>query len=208
MSKRIVFFGGSFDPVHHGHLIVARAIAEQCGFERVTLIPTGAPPHKPPPVAAGELRLEMLRAAVAGKTGFDVCDLEVRRTGASFTIDTLAELRDRHGPDAELHWVIGADMLEDLRLWRRAADVLEAARIHVALRPPWDQRLAGILEGMKRHFAPAQVEPLARNVVQTPLIDISSTDIRRRIAAGLPIDFLVPEAVLAIIRGTGVYGIP
>jgi nicotinate-nucleotide adenylyltransferase len=206
MSKRVLLLGGSFDPVHHGHLIVARAIAEQCGFERVTFVPAGAPPHKPPPVAAGDLRLEMLRSAVAGKGLYEVCDLEVRRSGPSYTIDTLGELRRLHGPDAELHWVIGADMLADLHLWRRAPEVLAAARILVALRPPWDQHLPSILEGMKAHFPPDQVARLAQGVVRTPLIDISSTEIRRRIEVGLPVDFLVPEAVGAIIHRTGTYG--
>jgi nicotinate-nucleotide adenylyltransferase len=206
MTKRIVLFGGSFDPVHHGHLIIARAVAEQCGFERITLIPSGAPAHKPPPVAPGELRLEMLRSAVEGKPLYEVCDLEVRRAGATYTIDTVEELRRLHGASAELHWVIGADMLEDLHKWRRAGDLLEAAQFHVALRPPWDQRLAGILAGMKGHFGAGLVDRLAENVVRTPLIDISSTDIRRRVAAGLPIDFLAPPGVLAIIRRTGVYG--
>jgi nicotinate-nucleotide adenylyltransferase len=206
MATRIVFFGGSFDPVHHGHLIIARAIAERCGFDRVTFVPTGRPPHKPPSETPGELRLAMLRAAVAGKPLFEVCDLEVRRSGPSYTIDTLQELRRLHGAEAELCWVIGADMLEDLHLWRRSGEVLEAARILIALRPPWDQRLEGILEGMKAHFAAEQVSRLERGVVRTPLIDISSTDIRRRVAGGLPIDFLVPESVATIIHRAGLYG--
>jgi nicotinate-nucleotide adenylyltransferase len=148
----------------------------------------------------------MLRSAIAGNPLFDVCDLEVRRAGPTYTIDTLEELRRLHGRDAELCWIIGADMLEDLHLWRRAAEVVDAARILVALRPPWDRRLAAILEGIGKHFSPAQVKRLAEGVVQTPLIDISSSDIRRRVADGQPIDYLVPEAVLGIIRRTGVYG--
>jgi nicotinate-nucleotide adenylyltransferase len=206
MAEQMVLFGGSFDPVHHGHLIVARAIAERCGFERVTFVPAGRPPHKPPPEAPAELRLEMLHAAVAGRPMYDICDLEIRREGPSYTLDTLHELRRIHGRDAELHWVIGADMLEDLHLWHRAADVLEAARILIALRPPWDQRLPALLDGLKKHFTAEQVGRLAKGVVRTPLIDISSSDVRRRAGEGLPIDFLVPEAVVEIIRRTGIYG--
>ena len=206
MAEQIVLFGGSFDPVHNGHLIVARAIAEGCGFQRVTFVPAGEPPHKPPPEASAELRLEMLRSAVAGKPMLDVCDLEIRRQGPSYTFDTLQELRRLRGPDAELHWVVGADMLEDLHLWHRAGEVLDAAKVLVALRPPWDQRIANLLEGLKRHFTAAQVGRLAGAVVPTPLIDISSSDIRRRVAGGLPIDFLVPDAVLEIIRRKGIYG--
>ena len=240
MAKRIVLFGGSFDPVHHGHLIVARAIAERQGFKRITFVPTGAPPHKPPPVAPGELRLEMLRAAVAGNPLFDVCDLEVRRAGPTYTIDTLEELRRIRGrgtarveekrrdaastarkrleavsttakrPEAastaELFWISGADMLEDLHLWRRAGEVVDAARILIALRPPWDQRIAGLLDGLKRHFAAEQAKRLAEGVMRTPLVDIASSDIRRRVADGLPIDYLVPEGVLEVIRRERIYG--
>jgi nicotinate-nucleotide adenylyltransferase len=205
MSQPVVVFGGSFDPVHHGHLIIARAIAEQRGFERVTFVPTGRPPHKPAPATPAEVRLEMLRAAVELRSGYDVCDLEVRREGPSYTFDTIAELRRIHGAGAVIHWVIGADMLEDLHRWRRAGEVLEAANLLVALRPPWDQQMPSLLEKLREHFPAGQVERLVQGVVRTPLIDISSTEIRRRVAAGRPIDFLVPDAVAAIIRRRGLY---
>ena len=208
MAKRLVFFGGSFDPVHNGHLIVTRSVVEQCGLARITLVPAGTPPHKAPPVASAKDRLAMLRAAVRGKPVFDICDVELRRTGPSYTIDTLRELRLAHGRRVELAWVIGADMLEDLHRWRDAEGVLAAARILIAVRPPWDQRIDAILAGLRRHLPAAAVRRLARAVVRTPLVEISSSDIRRRIAAGRAIDFLVPDPVRAYIYRNGLYGTP
>jgi nicotinate-nucleotide adenylyltransferase len=200
MTKRMALFGGSFDPVHHGHLIIARTIAEHRGFERITFMPAGAPPHKPPPVAPAGVRLEMLRAAIVGNPLFDVCDLETRRGGPSYTIDTLEELRRLRGRETELFWIIGADMLKDLHLWRRACEVVDAAQILTAMRPPWDQRMPSLLACLREHFSPAQVARLEQGVVQTPVIDISSSEIRRRAADGLPLDYLAPREVLDVIR--------
>ena len=205
MQRELVLFGGTFDPVHNGHLIVARALAERRGFGRVVFVPTAQPPHKTPAEASATDRLAMLRLAISGEAVFDVSDIELTRTGPSYTLDTLRALRRRHGVDTKLHWVIGADMLEDLPRWHRADEVLAEAKIVIAVRPAWDQRLDEIFSRLAKEFAPAQVEPLRESVVSTPLIDISSTEIRRRVRQGRSIRYLLPEPVADYIAEHGLY---
>ncbi|MDY7009761.1 MAG: nicotinate-nucleotide adenylyltransferase [Planctomycetota bacterium] len=210
MTEQIVIFGGTFDPIHHGHLITARAVAEYFGFRKVTFMPAKVPPHKGHTrrkSAPASDRLEMVRLAVAGSEMFDVSDIEIQRSGPSYTIDTLTSLRRRYGHDADLYWIIGADMLEDLPTWRNADEVIEMARIITAARPPYSQRVPAVLENLRNHFTSEQVDRLADGVVSTPLIDISSTNIRRRLATGSkPIKYLTPDNVVDYIRKHCLYG--
>jgi len=148
MTKKVALFGGTFDPVHIGHLVCARRVAESGGFDRIILIPAAQPPHKGTALASAEDRLNMLRLAVEGDVSFEICDIELHRTGPSYTFDTLVEMRDKFGPDVSLHWLIGADMLEQLHMWHRAADVVQMAEIVTMIRPPWQQRLSQILEAL------------------------------------------------------------
>jgi nicotinate-nucleotide adenylyltransferase len=205
MADDLVLFGGTFDPVHHGHLIVARALAEQRGFARITFVPAARPPHKAAATASPADRLEMLRLAIAGEALFDTCDLELYRTGPSYTIDTLRELRRQHGPATRVRWVIGADMLEDLPKWRSARDVLDEAGLVVIARPPWDQRLDEVFASLSGHISPQQIQSLRDSLAPTPLIEISSTEIRHRVAAGQSIRYLVPEAVARYIEDRKLY---
>jgi nicotinate-nucleotide adenylyltransferase len=188
--------GGSFNPIHHGHLICARAAAEARGFGRVLLIPSGQPPHKPddPQLASPEHRLRMCQLAASATASFDVCDLELFRSGPSFTIDTAQELR-RQGFDA-VHWLIGADMLNFLPKWHRPLELLKQVEFIVMARPgvtiDWSQ-------------LPREYQHLESNVVAVPQIDISATDLRRRIRANLSIDFLTPRRVIDYIRAENLY---
>ena len=205
MCDRVVLFGGTFDPVHHGHLIVARAVAEHCGYARITLVPSASPPHKDDAVAPSADRLAMLRLAVAAEGLFDVSDIELCREGPSYTVDTVAAFRQRLGDRAELHLLIGADMLADLPNWRRAAELVGLARIVVAVRPGGPGRMEDAACQLRRHFPSEVVEGLLASVLPTPLIDISSTAVRRRVAAGRSIRFLVPESVREYIERRGLY---
>ena len=205
MPNDVVLLGGTFDPVHNGHLIVARAVAEWGRFDRVTLVPTASPPHKTPARAPGPDRLEMLRLATEGEGIFEICDLELRRMGPSYTIDTLTEIRRTRGADATLHWVIGADMLEYLHTWSRATEVVAMARILTMTRPPWHLRVPEIFTALTQRFGPEQIRRLRQDVVSTPLIDISSTEIRRRIGGGLSVRYLIPDPVRAYIQARGLY---
>ena len=206
MPQRIVLFGGTFDPVHNGHLIVARSVAEQRRFDRVCLVPSANPPHKASVRAPGADRLAMLRLAIEGEELFDVSDAEIRRQGPSYTIDTIAALRRQAGPDAQLHLIVGADMLADLPTWYRVDELVRMVRIVVAARPPWQQRMGEILAGLGERFPAEFVAQTAASVLPTPLLDISSTDVRRRVAEGRSIRYLVPEAVRQYILEHGIYG--
>ncbi len=189
-------FGGSFNPIHHAHLVCARAAGDAGGFDRIVLIPSRQPPHKPdaPDMASPDDRLAMCRLAAAESTGFEVDDLELARTGPSYTIDTARELR-RRGWN-EIHWLIGADMLMDLPRWHEPQALLEEVRFVVMARPGWT---------MDWHRLPPSFHRLQEAIVEAPLIEISATDIRRRVRAGLPIDRFVPPSVEAYIRDRALY---
>ena len=205
MAEELVVFGGTFDPVHHGHLIVARALAEQRGLPCVTFVPAGTPPHKAPAAAPPAHRLAMLRLATRDEPLLGVSDIELRRPGRNYTFDTLMALREQGGPDTHLHLVIGADMLADLPNWHRAAEVVQLARVLVVLRPPWPQRIDEVFARLREVFGSEVADRLAGSVVPAPLIDLSSTEVRRRVAAGRSIRFLVPEAVREYIETHGLY---
>jgi len=214
MPERIVLFGGTFDPIHHGHLIVARAVAEYFHFPRVTFVPVAAPPHKCRPgpgqrpgasPARPEDRLKMVRLAIQGEPLFDVSDIELRRPLPSYTFDTLLELRREQGLEAQLYWIIGADMLEDLPTWHRAPEVVDMATIITASRPPYSARLERTLERLRERFGAERVARLAAGVAPTPMIDISSTQIRHRVRRGRSIRYLTPPAVVEYIRRRRLY---
>jgi nicotinate-nucleotide adenylyltransferase len=196
-SPRVLCCGGSFNPIHHGHLICARAVAESQGFERIVLIPSARPPHKviSPGFASPEDRLAMCRLAVEGSPLFEVDDIEIRRTGPSYTIDTVRELTARGWP--AVHWMIGADMARFLPQWHEPAALMREAKLVVIARPGW--------EFDWESFSP-EFRGLAQNVANAPLIDISATQIRARVAAGKSIEYLTPPAVAAYIRERGLYG--
>ena len=176
---KIALFGGTFDPVHHGHLILAREAVERLRLDRLIFIPNTVSPHKQARITApAGLRMEMVRAAIAGEAQFDVDDLELGRKGPSYAIDTVLEMRRRH-PDADLFYLIGEDNVAELHTWRRAAELQTLAQFVVLSRTGH----------ARTHSFP---------VVERD-IDISSTEIRKRVAKGASICYLVPEKVLGII---------
>ncbi len=206
VKKQIALFGGSFDPVHFGHLIVARAVAEEFGFQRITLVPAASPPHKQGTFSSPEHRLAMLQLAIKDDPLFEICRLELYRTGPSYTFDTLQGLLGEHGPECQLSWIIGLDMLEELHKWHRYREVVDLAQIIVAARPPWQEQVKKLLKGLSKHFSDDQVEAITGSVIPTPLIDISSSLIRSRIAGKKPIRYLVPYNVMSYIEENKLYG--
>jgi nicotinate-nucleotide adenylyltransferase len=189
-------FGGSFNPIHDGHLRCAQVVAEKGGYERVLLIPSARPPHKPDPadLAPAADRLAMCRLAAADRPLFAVSDIETRRGGPSYTIETAQELR-RQG-FSTINWLIGADMLLYLPKWHRVSELLREVHFVVMARPGWTidwERLPGAFRHLRNH------------VVEAPLIDISATEIRRRVREGLPIEHLTPVAVAKYIHEHGLY---
>jgi nicotinate-nucleotide adenylyltransferase len=187
---RIAVFGGTFDPPHLGHLVVAADAHLRLELERVVLIPSADPPHKQGLVRTpAVLRLEMVRAAVQGDDRFEVDDLELQRSGPSYTVDTLQEYRRRY-PESELFFLIGADALRDFHTWRAPERIARLATLAVLAR-------AGDT-AVPETGVPVRQVPVSR-------IDISATEIRRRVAAGQPIRYLVTEPVRAIIEREGLY---
>jgi len=182
---KIGLFGGTFDPVHHGHLILAREAVERLCLDQLIFIPNTISPHKLARVAvSGERRMEMVRAAINGEPNFDADDLELRRNGPSYAIDTVEEMLRRH-PNASLFYLIGEDNVAELHTWRRAADLQELVQFVVLSRTGHE----------RRHSFP---------VVERD-IDISATEIRKRVAKSASIRYLVPEKVLAIIEKHNLY---
>jgi nicotinate-nucleotide adenylyltransferase len=199
----IALFGGSFNPIHHGHLIVARAVAEHLGVSRLVLIPSASPPHKcGQDLAHAQDRLALARLAVAGDAAFEVSDVEVRRSGPSYTFLTVEEYRRAVGPDLPLYWVIGADTLPELHTWFRVRELTELCRIVTAVRPGYERP---DLSPLSRVLPEDRVRQLADAVLPTPRIDISATDIRQRVRAGRSIRYLVPERVREYIEQHGLY---
>ena len=193
---RKLCFGGSFNPVHHAHLLCARAVAEAKGFARVVLIPSAVPPHKlqATGLAAPRDRLEMCRLAVAGDSLFEVDDVELRRDGPSYTIETARELR-RRGWD-HVAWLIGADMVSILPKWHQPLELLREVELVVMARPGWSFDWLAL---------PEPYRALRHNVVEAPLVDVSATLIRKRLAAGRSVRYLTPDPVIDYIETNGLY---
>ena len=199
----IVLFGGSFNPIHHGHLIIARAVAERLGAGRLVLVPSAAPPHKHgEDLADVHDRLAMARRAVAGDPAFEVSDAEVRRSGPSYTYLTVEEFRRSLGADVPLYWLIGADTLPELHTWYRVRELTDLCRIVTAVRPGYEHP---DLSPLAHVFSKDCVRQLAEAVLPTPRIDISATDIRQRVRSGQSIRYLVPEPVREYIEQHGLY---
>ena len=188
-------FGGSFNPPHLGHLALAEACGHAAGLDRVVWMPAATSPHKRghPAAAPGALRLEMVRAAIAGNDRFAASDLEIERAGVSYTVDTVRELAETDGPLALL---VGGDSLAGFPTWRQARAIAETARLVVYRRPGDGVRL----DALPRWLADAVT------VVDGPPLDLSSSALRARVAAGQTVRYLVPEGVRAVIQREGLYG--
>ncbi len=196
-SERIGLFGGSFDPFHLGHLAAAQDVLERLGLSRVVFMPSGTPPHKDPEeLTPAGLRLRMVRAGVEEDPRFEVSDLELRREGPSYTVDTLRSLREEAG-GAHYHLIMGADQWSAFGQWREPWEVARMASIVVMTR---EGEGAGALEpGFPGGDEPPRIEvPVIR-------FDLSSTLIRERVRAGHSIRYLVPESVRRIIEAAKLY---
>lgn len=201
--RRIGLMGGTFDPVHIGHLLAAEAAREAAELSEVWFIPTSVPVHKPQPGASGADRRALVAAAIADHAGFRLEDIELDRQGASYTIDTVVELRRRH-PDDAFYWIVGADMRDDLPRWRRIEELAGLVTFVALERPAAGGGLAELAEGGRQPL-PAYLQGRILDA-HMPQIGISSTDIRRRRAEGRSIRYMVPEAVRTEIERKGLYG--
>lgn len=200
--ERLGIFGGSFDPVHYAHLLLAESCREQCELDEVWLLPAAAAPHKKGKGAtSSKHRVEMLKLAVGGHEPMQVSRLETDRGGVSYTFETLETLHEQH-PETTLFFLMGADMLEDLPNWREPQRVCELA-IPVAVRRPGSPEPA--YEALKKLVSPERLEEFRKYQVDMPLIDLTSTDLRSRIAAGKSIRYRTPRAVEKYIETARLY---
>lgn len=199
--KRVAVLGGTFDPIHHGHLAAAEQVADRYGLDRVLFMPNRVPPHKlEHEISSPEDRYLMAVLATNSNPRFAVSRLELDREGPSYTLDTLRSLRAQLGPDCALHFIIGADAVLEIATWHAAEAVLREGRFIAVHRPGYDlERLSSVigLAGM------AHIEPLA-----LPELDISSTGLRERVAAGHSIRYLTPEPVVDYVSRRGLYRTP
>jgi nicotinate-nucleotide adenylyltransferase len=204
MAARVGIFGGSFNPPHVAHLILAERARVEHILDRVLFVVAGQPPHKAPrPLAPGQDRLRMVELAIEGNPAFEASDMELRRTGASYTLMTVRELRGALGAQAELFLLMGGDSVLDLPGWWHARDLVREVRIVTFGRP--GSALGDRLDGLAEQFGSEWVNDVRELMVDAPLMDISATEVRRRVREGLSVRYMVPEAVRRYIEERGLY---
>lgn len=197
-KSRIGILGGTFDPVHTGHLVLARDAMEYFGLSKVLFIPSATPPHKlRNDILPARHRVAMIRAAIRDVKGFELCTMEVDRLGISYSIDTVRDLKRQH-PRSNFYFIIGADTLKELHTWKRIDELLGLCEFATMGRPGWGTQGSFQLQGK-------WMKKLRRNIFRGHAMDISSSDIRERMARGLEIDFFVPPPVGQYIRRHGLY---
>jgi nicotinate-nucleotide adenylyltransferase len=204
MAKRkIALFGGTFDPIHLGHTRVTAEAAKHIGAEKIVFIPAKRSPLKGfTPWASDDDRFAMIALAIAGDRSFELSDYELKRPQPSYTLQTVRQFQADYGSEAEIYWLVGADSIEDLPHWYKICELIDECNLATMYRAgfePPDFSKFKVLWGTQR------VERLQRNVIETPLIDISSTEIRNRLAAGQDVTNMLHPAVAEYIHEHGLY---
>ncbi|WP_440863518.1 nicotinate-nucleotide adenylyltransferase [Symbiopectobacterium purcellii] len=211
-AKLIAYFGGTFDPIHYGHVRPVTALADEIGVTRITLMPNNVPPHREQPEATAQQRKRMVELAIAETPLFSVDDRELQRVTPSYTIDTLETLRGEMGDDQPLAFIIGQDSLLTLHTWHRGRDLLNVCHLLVCARPGYRTTLdtpeqhAWLEAHSAGHAAALHAQPHGLiYLAHTPLVTVSATDIRQRRQKGEPCDDLVPPAVLHFMDAHDLY---
>lgn len=209
-------FGGTFDPIHYGHLRIAEELAEAAGLAHLHLIPTGSPPHRDTPAVSAEQRLEMARLAVGRHPVLQVDEREVKRCGHCYTVDTLTELRAEYGPHTPLLLLTGTDAFLGLHSWSRWQQLFELAHIVVAQRPgfaqdDWEARMSELLHQQFRQRRQADIGALRQApaggiaLLTVTQLEISATALRQMFRSGKSPRYLLPDAVIDFIRSQKLY---
>lgn len=192
----IGIMGGTFDPIHTGHLVAAETALEEAGLDEVWFMPANIPPHKPnPPLASADQRLEMVRLAIDSHPSYRAVDVELTRGGTSYTYDTVARLQQLY-PDHRFHYIIGADMVMYLPKWHQIEKLSEMVTFLGVGRPGFDIDLEALPSHLRSRI----------KLMTMPAMEISSTDIRERIRNGRSIRYRVPDSVRLYIERSGIYG--
>ncbi len=193
MKRRIGFLGGTFDPIHSGHLILAEQLLEKFQLEKVIFIPAATPPHKEnQAISYARHRLEMTKMAIEDNPLFEVSDIELKRKGKSYTVDTIEELKKKY-PDADLFLLAGSDVLTELDTWKDPDRIFQETKVVIGIRPGYDK-----IDLDNRFFAKSIT-------VEMSGLHVSSTQIRHRIKEGRSIKYLVPSKVEEYIKAKGLY---
>ena len=202
-ERKIALFGGTFDPIHLGHRKVAEAVANKIEAEKVIFIPARCSPLKGfAPTAGDEDRLRMIALTIADRKRFAVSNCELERPAPSFTLDTVRQFKQEYGPNVSIHWLLGADSVADLVYWHKIDELIDECRLTTMRRagyPPPD------VDRFESAWGPHRVKMIKDNLVETPLIDISSTEIRRRLAAGEEVGQMLHPDVIEYIRRHHLY---
>ena len=203
MKKKVILFGGTFDPIHYGHTRVAEWAREQTRAEEIVFVPARRSPHKESfPVADGAARLEMISLAIGGKKKFHVSDCELRRPEPSYTLDTVRHFQSGYGEGTKICWLAGADSVKDLGKWHGIRRLIDECDLCVMFRAGFGHPDFG---GLEQVLGPERVEKLERNVIQTPLVNINSTEIRDKLACGGDVSGMLEPKVLAYIEKNRLY---
>jgi nicotinate-nucleotide adenylyltransferase len=212
---RIAVLGGTFNPIHYGHLRVAEEARESLGLDRVLFIPTNIPPHKDvPDLIPAETRLEMVRTAIEDNPGFEVSDIEISRGGSSYTIDTVKDLLGRGGEGLKVSLIIGNDSFNDITSWFEYEELFTLASFIIVPRPGYPVRkpdsvlpveLAGKFWYDSSSGSYVDSAGNSLTYLDATLLDISSSDIRDRVRNGRSIKYLLPDGVINCIREKGLY---
>lgn len=196
---RVGVLGGTFDPIHYGHLVIAQEALATLAICKVIFVPAKNPPHKlQQPYSADAHRLRMVQLAVASNPRFELSEIDLVRPGPSYTVDTLGLLQEQLGPQAKLYFLMGMDSLAAILTWRRPSLLLARARLAVAARPGYHVDL----EALERDLPGVSGRT---DLLHTPELGISSQDLRRRVREGLPIKYQLPDSVEAYIHEHGLY---
>ena len=192
-------FGGTFDPIHSGHLGVAAEVKSRLGLTEIIFVPAGQPLNKAIPVADAEHRYEMVRIAIAGKPYFKLSRIEIDRAGPSYTVDTIAEVQGQPGSSSEIFFILGWDSLMELCMWREPSRLIKMCHLVAVHRPGVPRPDLNALE--------AGIPGISQRVIimDKPAIDISASEIRDRLASGLSISHLVPEVMASYIKRHKLY---
>ena len=201
-KKKLGIMGGTFDPIHVGHLVTAEAVRIEYDLEKVLFIPAGNPPHKDGSMVTSVLhRYIMTVMAASSNQAFTVSPMEMERPGLSYTIDTVRDLARQHGPEVELYFITGADAVGELPTWNNIDDLLDLCHFVGATRPGCVSMIDAVID----YFGVKGQQRIHR--LATPELDISSTDIRERVRRGRSIKYIVPESVEQYILKEGLYRI-
>ena len=204
---RLGIYGGTFDPVHYGHLLLAESCREQLQLDEVWFVPAAVPPHKQGhELSPGSARIDMLKLAIGGHEAFQVWPYEVEQGGVSYTVDTLAHLVEEDAA-RELYFLMGADSLRDLPTWREPGRICQlTVPVVVSRTIPGDKAASAVdFESLAKLVDAERLETIRSSQVRMPRIDLSSSDIRRRVAEGRSIRYQTPRAVEQYIRVQGLY---